>query len=59
MQAALRAAYLLPPASSVAVSADDAEHLRELVGALHLNANEATVRQYRKLLRDHSRRQRA
>ncbi|WP_330479401.1 hypothetical protein [Streptomyces platensis] len=41
------------------MGSDDAEHLRELVDALHLNANEAAVRQYRKLLRDHSCRQRA
>lgn len=34
-----------PPASSVAAGSDDAEHLRELVDALHLDANEATVRQ--------------
>ncbi|QIY58893.1 hypothetical protein HEP86_36000 [Streptomyces sp. RPA4-5] len=34
VQAAFRAAYLLPPASSVAVGSDDAEHLRELVDAL-------------------------
>jgi aryl-alcohol dehydrogenase-like predicted oxidoreductase len=59
VQAAFRAAYHLPPVATVAVGSDDAEHLRELVDALHLNANEATVRQYRKLLRDHSRRQRA
>lgn len=33
VQAAFRAAYLLPPVTSVAVGSDDAEHLRELVDA--------------------------
>lgn len=59
VQAAFRAAYHLPSVATVAVGSDDAEHLRELIDALHLNASEATVRQYRKLLRDRSRRQRA
>ncbi|MFC5253087.1 hypothetical protein [Streptomyces nigrescens] len=54
-----RKLYFLPPVATVAVGSDDAEHLRELVDALHLSANEATARQYRKLLHDHSRRQRA
>ncbi|MEV7750550.1 aldo/keto reductase [Streptomyces griseofuscus] len=59
IQAAFRAAYHLPRVDSIAVGTDEPTHLGELVGALAGQAEERTVQEYRKLLRDRSRDQSA
>ncbi|MFJ4680911.1 aldo/keto reductase [Kitasatospora sp. NPDC088783] len=51
IQAALRVAFALPKVAAVAVGTDDAEHLRELVGATTYEINTDVVREYRRLLR--------
>ncbi|MDX3132417.1 aldo/keto reductase [Streptomyces europaeiscabiei] len=55
VQAAFRAAYLLPRVDSVAVGTDEPAHLGELVSALAGEVEERTVQEYRSLLRDRSR----
>ncbi|MFF8787056.1 aldo/keto reductase [Streptomyces sp. NPDC015125] len=59
IQAAFRAAYVLPRVGAVAVGSDDAVHLRELVAALAYDADDAVITQYRELLRQRSRAHRA
>ncbi len=59
LQAAFRVAYDLPPARTVAVGADDPDHLRELLNALDLEVDASAVRRYRSLLRDRNSRQSA
>ncbi|MFE2426957.1 aldo/keto reductase [Streptomyces sp. NPDC059373] len=51
-QAAFRVAYGLPQVDTLAVGTDDADHLRELIGALPGEIDEQAVHQYRGLLRD-------
>ncbi len=50
-QAAFRTSFLLPQVASVAVGADDPEHLRQLVDCLGHTVNEELLEQYRQLLR--------
>ncbi|MDH6704132.1 pyridoxine 4-dehydrogenase [Kitasatospora sp. MAA19] len=53
-QAAFRASFLLPQVASVAVGADDPEHLRQLVNCLDHAVDEELLEQYRQLLRTRS-----
>ncbi|MCP3822178.1 hypothetical protein NLX86_30030 [Streptomyces sp. A3M-1-3] len=52
VQAAFRVAYHLPAVDAVAVGTDNLDHLRELQESLEYEVDEATVSQYRRLLRD-------
>ncbi|MFF4179885.1 aldo/keto reductase [Streptomyces sp. NPDC001750] len=59
VQAAFLAAYHLPRVASVAVGTDEPAHLGELVDALTGEVEERAIQEYRRLLRDHLRDQRA
>ncbi len=59
VQAAFLAAHHLPRVASVAVGTDDPAHLGELVEALTGEVEERAIQEYRRLLRDHLRDQRA
>ncbi|MEU1507467.1 aldo/keto reductase [Kitasatospora sp. NPDC005748] len=50
VQAAFRVAFALPAVDAVAVSTDDAEHLRELLGGLGQEIDTEVVQAYRQLL---------
>ncbi|WP_285528419.1 aldo/keto reductase [Streptomyces lavendulae] len=50
VQAAFRSAYGLPSVDAVAVGTDNADHLRELAGALAYEVDDQVVREYRQLL---------
>ncbi|MFF9058496.1 aldo/keto reductase [Streptomyces sp. NPDC014882] len=52
VQAAFRAAYLLPRVGAVAVGSDEPAHLGELIEALACAADERVINEYRRLLRD-------
>ncbi|MFF7532081.1 aldo/keto reductase [Streptomyces bobili] len=52
VQAAFRAAYLLPRVGAVAVGSDEPAHLGELIEALACAADERVINEYRSLLRD-------
>ncbi|MFC8854268.1 aldo/keto reductase [Streptomyces sp. NPDC057144] len=54
VKAAFRAAYHLPRVGSVTVGTNEPTHLGELVDALVGEVDEGAVREYRRLLRDHS-----
>ncbi|HWR49331.1 MAG TPA: hypothetical protein VN327_17235 [Pseudonocardiaceae bacterium] len=51
LQAAFRAAYELPPVSRIAVGTNRIDHLRDLVTALRLHADNNRIARYRELLR--------
>ncbi|MFC1421514.1 aldo/keto reductase [Streptacidiphilus cavernicola] len=59
LQAAFRTAYCLPRVSTLAVGSDNPAHLRQLLNAVDCEVNDVVVQQYRGLLRDRARRQRA
>ncbi|MFJ2113072.1 MULTISPECIES: aldo/keto reductase [unclassified Streptomyces] len=54
VQAAFRVAFALPAVDAVAVSTDNAEHLRELLGGLGHEIDAEVVQAYRQLLRQSS-----
>ncbi|MGH3695277.1 MAG: aldo/keto reductase [Pseudonocardiaceae bacterium] len=51
LQAAFRTAYELPPVSRIAVGTNSIDHLRDLVTALRLRADNNRISSYRELLR--------
>lgn len=51
LQAAFRVAYELPPVSRIVVGTNRVDHLRDLVTAVRLRADESRIRRYRELLR--------
>jgi hypothetical protein len=57
VQAAFRAAYLLPRVGRVAVSTDGPTHLSELTSALACEVDERAIDEYRNLLRERMRSQ--
>ncbi|MFF8971530.1 aldo/keto reductase [Streptomyces sp. NPDC014995] len=57
VQAAFRAAYLLPQVGTVAVGTNEPTHLSELISALACEVDERAIDEYRSLLRDHVRSQ--
>lgn len=57
LQAAFRAAYWLPRVGRIAVGTDNPSHLRELVDVLRYEADDRSLRTYRRLLYERAGRQ--
>ncbi|MCG7524807.1 aldo/keto reductase [Streptomyces sp. OfavH-34-F] len=52
LQAAFRAAFLLPEVGRIAVGTDNPAHLQELISALRFEPDAGKLRTYQRLLRD-------